>query len=159
MKKLLALLMVVVLSVSLCACGSNKLELNKSDVESTYTDNKGTLDINASNDKVKSYTLTIEDANADNLTDRDYCYGAIEKLLNGSTGDTTLGELQVAQVIMAVIETVNFLDTETDEEFDADAFVEELLDITCDGKVFEYSGWTVRVEINEANNSATIIVE
>lgn len=154
MKKTISLLLALVMCLSLGACGGTKLTVAK--VEAALADCDGTLKMETSGNKVTGFTYTVESINAEDLVDRGYTREAIVTVLTGDPSKITLGQVRVSRAITPLmgIETL----FTGDDDFDADAFVEKILDIACDGKTADYNGWSVSAEVDQENDCIVIAV-
>ena len=155
MKRTLAIFMVLVLFF-LCACGAVKL--TPAEVEDAFGGSNYTLEMETSGDKVKSFTIVVEEVNAENLVDRQYAYEAIYTLLADSS-QLTGYQYDVCLAFVPLMEIQQLFGVGMDEEnFDPEEYVEGLMDVICDEKAVTYSGWKVTPEIDQARNSITYTV-
>ena len=153
MKKVMSMLMVLVMCLSLCACGGNELTAAK--VEEALADCNGTLNMETSGDKVTSFTYVVEGVNAEDLVDKAYSRKAIANVLSGDTSKITLGQVKVSKAIAPLMKIEVLFNGDSDN-FDANAFVEKILGIICDGNTAEYDGWVVTAEVDQASDSILI---
>lgn len=155
MKKVISLLLALVLCLSLCACYSGK-KLTTTDVEEALVNCDGTLNMETSGDKVTSFTYVVENVNADDLMDKEYTRKAIYAMLSGDTSKITIGQLQVCKAISPLVNIEALFESEDD--FDAEAFVGKMLSIVCDAKTVEYDGWAVFTKVDQDNDRIVINV-
>lgn len=156
MKKYIALILVLVLCLSLCACGGSA-KLTAGDVKEALADCDGTLNVETSGDNVTSFTYVVEGVNADDLVDKEYSRNAIATVLTGDSSKITLGHLKVSKAISPLM-SIDVLLGGNEDDFNSDAFVDKILGIICDGKTAEYNGWTVSATVDQDSDSITILV-
>ncbi len=156
MKKTISLLVAFVMCLSLCACGG-KAKLTTADVEEALVDCDGTLNLETSGDNVISFTYVVEEVNADDLVDKEYSRNAIAAILAEDNSKITMGQIMVSRAIQPLM-NINALLNNDQDDFKADAFVEEILGIICDGKTVEYNGWAVSTEVDQDGDKLTISV-
>ena len=154
MKKVISLLLVFALCLSLCACGGGK-KITAKAVEEAVADCDGTLNMDASGDKVTGFTYVVEDVNADDLMDKDYCRTAMSNVLSGDTSKITFGQIKVSKAISAVM-CVEGLFASEKENSDVSGFVDTILGMICNGNTADHGDWTVSVDVDQANDSITI---
>ena len=56
----------------------------------------------------------------------------------------------------AVMSVIGLIDTTPEGEFNTEAFVNELLDVICDGKAHSEAGWTITAKVDKENDTITI---
>ena len=155
MKKIsIILLTICILTLCLASCGGNKTndESNKTDdrvkiteleIQSALEKKGGTLTIEGSSDDVTSFKYVVANVNASKLLDKSYTSKAVNTLLTDPT-KITYGELKVCNAFSAASSVVGlFAD---DGEFDTNAYVEEIINIICDGSTKTYGDWKVSAE-------------
>lgn len=155
MRKGLCLFLALILCLSLCACGNTKL--TAAEVEEALADCDGTLNLNASGDKLTGFTYKVEDVNADDLTDKSYVRDAVTMLLNGNTQDMTFGQYKVTRAAYAVFAIEALFEGEN-ADFNADTFLEKTLGIICAGNTVKYDSWHISADIDTINDCMTISV-
>ncbi len=162
MKRVISLLLALVICLSLCACGGNKLELDADDVR--YEFKKITqagldldLDIEESKGKVKSFVCTIDDIDVTGLQDEDYIWEAVDAVQSGDTSRLTRGKVDVASVFVAFMSIDTLLLPEIETRL-TDDVVDWMITVVYDGKTVKWNGWKVSAEVDEDNNCVTISV-
>ena len=154
MKKIMSLVLVIAMCLSLCACGAT---LPVADVEEALADCDGTLNLETSGDGVKSFTFVAEGVNAKSIVDKEYTREAITTLMTGDFSKITVGQINASKAIYPVM-CIDALLNGDSEDFDSNMFVEDILNIICDGNTAQYDGWKVSAVVDQENNSITITV-
>ena len=155
-KKTISFVLILVLCISFSACGG-KVKLTTTDVETALADRPGTLDIETSGDNVKRFTYTADNINAEGLIDREYSLEAIALLSSGNTSEMSPNHLYVCNAFLDLM-CIDGLFRDNEDEFDTLEYVEELLDVICDGKTLQYDGWSISTDVNQDSDSITISV-
>ena len=156
MKKLMSLILVLILCLSLCACGGSS-KLTAADVEEALSECDGTLNLETSGDEVTGFTFTVEGVNADDLVDKKYSRDAINAILSGDTANTTYGQYKVCKGFLPLM-SIEVLFGGNEKNFNSGAFIEKLLGIVCDGNSAQYDGWVVTAKVDQGSDSITISV-
>ena len=155
MKKssLFLLLMVLVMLLSACSNQAKKITLTelKSALESYDVDIK-TID---DGKNITQFTITASNINADDLVDRNYVKKAYTLAMT-KPGDMVYGQFKVMTGFGAVMSVIGLIDTTPEGEFNTEAFVNELLDVICDGKAHSEAGWTITAKVDKENDTITI---
>ena len=155
MKKssLFLLLMVLVMLLSACSNQAKKITLTelKSALESYDVDIKTTDD----GKNITQFTITASNINADDLVDRNYVKKAYTLAMT-KPGDMVYGQFKVMTGFGAVMSVIGLIDTTPEGEFNTEAFVNELLDVICDGKAHSEAGWTITAKVDKENDTITI---
>lgn len=163
MKKsyLFLLLLVLTMVLSACSTSNNKDSTNKtknitlaelrtalesSDVElKTVDDGKN----------VTQFTITASDVNAEKITKRSYVKEAY-MLLMSNPGKLVYGQFKTLRGFDPVMGILGLLDTTPEGSFNMETFVDEILDVICDGKAHSEAGWTITAKVDKANDTLTI---
>lgn len=156
MKRVISLALVVVLCLSLCACGG-AVKLTEEKVKNALADCEGALSMEKAGKKVVSFTYVVKDINADDLMDRQYTYKAISLLASGNTGKMTFGHFKVLNAVLPLLQIDVLLGGNKKIEY-VDVMVDKVLGIICDGKTENYGGWTVSAVVDQDADSITIKV-
>ena len=155
MKKssLFLLLMVLVMLLSACSNQAKKITLTelKSALESYDVDIK-TID---DGKNITQFTITASNINADDLVDRNYVKKAYTLAMT-KPGDMVYGQFKVMTGFGAVMSVIGLIDTTPEGEFNTEAFVNELLDVICDGKAHSEAGCTITAKVDKENDTITI---
>ena len=83
---------------------------------------------------------------------------AVDAVLSGDASRITYNHIKVSRAVLAMMNTLVLLGEGDDEDFDSSAFIESILEILCDNKTPEYSGWTVSTKIDQSADTLTITV-
>ena len=78
-----------IMLLSLCACADTAKKLTKAEIESALDTCSGTLETKGKEDNVKSFTFTMTDVNAENLSDSDFLFNAIIQVATDGSGANT----------------------------------------------------------------------
>lgn len=158
MKKsaLFLLLLVLVVLLSACSTSSNQtktitLAELKSALESYDVDIKTVDD----GKNITQFTITASNVNADDLVDRNFVKKA-HTLFMTKPGDMTYGQFKVMTGFGVVMSVMDLIDTTPEGEFNTEAFVNEILDVICDGKAHSEAGWTITTKVDEDNDTLTL---
>ncbi len=163
MRSILALALVVFMCFScLVACGGKdkgeekepEKKLTEAQIQEALKEDDGTLTIEGSADDVKAFKYVLSGVNTAKLTDKSFTKTAVNTLLQDSS-KITFGQLKVCNAFNATMNVVALF-TEDDGNFNSDAFINEILEIICDGQSKTYGDWTVSATIDTANDSITI---
>ena len=79
MKKIIALVLCAVMLLSFCACANTAKKLTKAEVESALSGCDGVLEAKGKEDNVKSFTFTMTDVSAEDLSDSDFLQDAFTR--------------------------------------------------------------------------------
>jgi hypothetical protein len=158
MKRVLVFLLALSMVFALCACGGGGKKLTVQEVEAAYEKSDGKLQTETSGDNVTSFTYVLEDINAKKLVDKDYVRDAVDAVMSGDASRITYNHIRVSRAVLAMMNTLVLLGEGADEDFDSSAFIESILEILCDNKTPEYSGWTVSTKIDQSADTLTITV-
>ena len=158
MKKVLVFVLVAVLCVSMCSCFSGAKKITVAEVESKLSSENGDLDMETKGDYVTGFTYTVEEVNSEKMSDKSYVREAIYLLASENSDQITINQLDACRAAVNVMSVVALL-TEDEGDFNAEQWVEDILEIACDGKTAEYNGWTVSVSVDTVNDTATIIAK
>lgn len=159
MKKSSLFLLLLVLTLLLSACSTSSTnkaknitlaDLNTA-LESTDVDLKTVDD----GKNITQFTITASNVNADKLVDRNYVKQAYILMMT-KPGDMVYGQFKVMTGFGVMMDVFGLIDTTPEGEFDAEAFVNEILDVICDGKAHSEAGWTITAKVDEANDTLTI---
>ena len=126
----------------------------EAEIKSALTDFDGTLTIEGDAENVKSFQYVLTDINAENLIDKNYTKNAVNTMLNNSS-QLTFGEYKVCKAFGAVMAIAEIFIEDLDN-YDANALIDELLGIICNGKSQEYNGWTISASVDQKSNSITV---
>lgn len=163
----------LILVVSMCAvmfvgCGKNKggdddssseKKLTQAEIETAFEDSDGTLSIEGSSDNVTAFKYVVTGISAENLLNKNYTRTAINTLLTDSS-NVTMGQLMVCNGFSAVMSACAlFEEDEEEEEFNYNDFVEDVLEIICDGATKTYDGWKISSTVDATANSITVSVK
>ena len=159
MKKIIAVLLAALMCLALTACGGEKSKtLTVTEVQTALKDSDGTLGMNASGDIVNSFTYVVADANKSSIMNRNQYRSIITAILAGNSSQLTYGEYMSAKAFMPLL-NINSIFYESEEgEFNANEYLETLLDVICDGKALEYGNWTISASIDAAADTVTFSV-
>lgn len=155
MKKGIVLSLVLALCLSLCACGSSKCKLTADEVQEALAKCKGEAEIEESRGTVKRLTYRVDDIDPEALADKAYVTETMLAVASGDADVITGGHIKAAKVIRPVIELEMLLNEQIDE-ISATDLIEEVTAIIVYGKTVQYQGWTLSVQIDQSNGSATI---
>ena len=162
MKKssLFLLLMVLVMLLSACSTSTNQAKtITLTELKSALGDDldSDTVELNTVDDgkKVTQFTIKVSGVNAGKITNRSYVKDAIVLLMT-KPGDMVYGQFKVTRGFSVVMDVLALLDTTPEGSFDMDTFVDEILDVMCDGKPHNEAGWTITTKVDEANDTLTI---
>lgn len=158
MKKgsIFALLLVLALLLSACSTSSDKgKSITLTELQKALESYEVELDTVESGKSVTQFTITASKVNADKLMDRSYVKEAYE-LFMIDPGKTTYGQYQVLSGFGPVMEILGMIDTTPSGSFSTEAFVDEILDVICDGKTHSEAGWTITVKVDAQNSTLTI---
>ena len=156
MKNKIRVLAAILLTLLMCtfmltAC-SNKV--TEEEIKTALANSDGTLTIDkGSSDNVKAFSYVLSDVNASNLKDKNYTRKAVNTVMT-NVYNSTLGQYRASTAFSATLYIVGIF--HESEEFNADSFIEEILEIICDGKSRTYKGWSISANINEATDTITI---
>lgn len=153
MKRGVFLVLALVMCFVLTACGNANLTVSQ--VEEAFSDVKGTLDMESSGDQVIGFTFTVECLGAEELTERNYCLEAMNEALTKDTNDVKIKHLYAVRAIAAVMSAENLI-TGEESDFEVESYVNQTLDILCDGKDVQLKNWKIWTEIDAENNTVTI---
>ena len=126
----------------------SELANSDGDLDGTLTITKGT------SENVSAFKYTLKNVNASSLTNKNYVRGAVEVLMS-KPGNITYNELKVCNAFNATAQVVGIF--YEDENFDSNAFTEEILNIVCSGSTRNYAGWAISASADTASDS--IIIE
>ena len=157
MKKIIAFILSVVMLFSLCACGDSGKKLTKAEIVSALQDCDGTVETNGKEDNVKSFTFTMNDVNAENLSERDFLYGAIIQVSVDASGANSR-QLKSALTIGPVI-SIYFLIADEGDQTTIKDLIEMTVDIISNGKTIERNGWKLSATIDQQNDSVIFNVK
>lgn len=155
-RSLLLLLLALVLLLSACSASTGKpgsitvAEL-KTALESTDVELKTVDD----GKNVTQFTITASNVNAKKLTNRSYVKEAYE-LTMSNPGKMVYGQFLTMNGFHPAMSVLGLIDTTPDGSFDAEAFIEEILDVICDGKAHTEAGWTITAKVSTENDTLTI---
>ena len=156
MKKILTVVFAMLLCLSLISCGN--LKLSESDVTSALENCGGTLDMTTEGGSVSEFTYVVTKVNADDLTDKGYAREAMDATLSGNTSSMTYGQYQAAKAMLPIISILALLEGDSDD-FDANAFINDVLSIICDGKTVTVKNWEVSSSLDTGSDKITITVK
>ena len=157
MKKNALFAILLALTLLLTACGgSDKAKtITTADLNNALDAYEVTVDTVADGDKVSRFTITASGVNADDLLNRDYVKEAYDLIMN-DPGKSTFGHYKALTGFGPVMEILGLIDTTKDGEFNESAFLDEVLDVVCDGKAHTEAGWTITAKVDTEND--TIII-
>ena len=157
MKKNAVFAILLVLTLLLTACGgSDKAKtITTADLNKALESYEITVDFVADGDKVSQFTITASGVNADDLINRDYVKEAYDLIMN-DPGKSTFGHYKVLTGFGPVMGGLGLIDTTKDGEFSESAFIDEVLDIVCDGKAHTEAGWAITAKVDIENDTITI---
>lgn len=155
MKKGIVLSLVLALCLSLCACGSSKCKLTADEVREALAKCDGEAEIEESQGAVKRLTYRVDNINPEDLADKSFVTEAMMAVASGDANVITGRHIKAANVISPVIALEMLLNEQIDK-ISASDLVEEVTAIIVDGKTVQYQGWTLSVQIDQSNGSASI---
>lgn len=159
MKKSSLFLLLLVLTLLLSACSTSSTnkaknitlaDLNTA-LESTDVDLKTVDD----GKNITQFTITASNVNADKLVDRNYVKQAYILMMT-KPGDMVYGQFKVMTGLGVMMDIFGLIDTTPEGEFNTEAFVNELLDVICDGKAHSEAGWTITAKVDKENDALII---
>ena len=159
MKKSSLFLLLLVLTLLLSACSTSSTnkaknitlaDLNTA-LESTDVDLKTVDD----GKNITQFTITASNVNADKLVDRNYVKQAYILMMT-KPGDMIYEQFKVMTGFGVMMDVFGLIDTTPEGEFDTSAFVNELLDVICDGKAHSEAGWTITAKVDKENDTLII---
>lgn len=130
-------------------------KINEDQIKAELANSDGTLDgvlsiTQGDPDNVTAFNYVLSDIYASGLKNKSYMRKAIEK----NSSNITIGELKALKVFMATMNVDAIFDEH--EDFETSAYIEEMLEIICDGKTKTINGWTISASINQTADSITI---
>lgn len=158
MKKssLLLILLVLALLLSACSTSSNKNKsITKADLQTALKSYEVELNTVDDGKSITQFTITAINVNAGKLVDRNYVKQAYILMMT-KPGDMVYGQFKVMNGFGIMMDVFGLIDTTPEGEFDTEAFVNEILDVICDGKAHSEAGWTITAKVDEANDTLTI---
>lgn len=158
MKKSRVLLILLALVLLLSGCsnsGNTGKKITLADLQKVLESYDVKLDTVDGGKGLSQFTVTASKVNTDKLMDRGYVREAY-KLTMTNPGKSTYGHFQVMKAFGPVMAVMGMLDTTPSGSFDTDAFVDEVLDAICGGKVHSEAGWTISVKVDKQNSTLTI---
>lgn len=158
MKKsgLLLILLVLALLLSACSTSTNSAKnITLAGLQKALESYEVELDTVESGKDITQFTITASKVNADKLMDRSYVKEAY-KMTMTNPGKSTYGHYQVMKGFGPVMAILGMIDTTPSGSFNADAFLDEILDVICSGKSHSEAGWTITVKVDKQNNTLTL---
>lgn len=152
-------LLICALFLVVCGCGTDKLteaaikdELLNSDGEL-----EGTLTIEGGTAKnVTAFSYVVTDVNASKLASKSFMKEAIVTIMS-NPGNATYGMLKAYKACGATMQVMMIFND--DDDFNAATFIEESLNIICDGQTATYGSWAISAVVDRSNDSITIRAE
>ena len=157
MKKVVALILCTIMLFSLCACGDSGKKLTKAEIESALDRCDGTLETSGKEDNVKSFTFTMNDVSAENLSDSDFLYGAIIQV-SVDAGGANIRQLRSALTI-GPVGSIYFLIADEGDQTSIKELVKMTVDVISNGKTIERNGWKLSATIDQKNDSVIFNVK
>lgn len=157
MKRILACMLALVLTVSLCACGGKSF--TETDIEMAMEDCKGTLNVEKSGNKVEGFNFVVDAdyVDAENRTNMEYYEEAILLITNNDLDHLYNGHIQVANAFSAMASVLGLLgETKGD---DVETGLAKILGVLCTGKTLKTKGWSVSAVTDATAETITIIVK
>lgn len=158
MKKssLFLLLMVLVMLLSACSTSTNKAKnITLAELNTALESNDVDLKTVDDGKNITQFTITASNVNADDLVNRNYVKKAYTLMMT-KPGDMVYGQFKVMNGFGIMMDVFGLIDTTPEGEFDTEAFVNEILDVICDGKAHSEAGWTITAKVDENNDTLTI---
>lgn len=158
MKKssLFLLLMVLVMLLSACSTSTNKAKnITLAELNTALESNDVDLKTVDDGKNITQFTITASNVNADDLVNRNYVKKAYTLMMT-KPGDMVYGQFKVMNGFGIMMDVFGLIDTTPEGEFDTEAFVNEILDVICDGKAHSEAGWTITATVDENNDTLTI---
>lgn len=158
MKKssLFLLLLVLALVLSACSTSSNKTKsITQADLQKTLESYEVELNTVDDGKNITQFTITASNVNADKLVDRNYVKQAYILMMT-KPGDMVYGQFKVMNGFGIMMDVFGLIDTTPEGEFNTEAFVNEILDVICDGKAHSEAGWTITAKVDKENDTITI---
>ena len=158
MKKssLFLLLMVLVMLLSACSTSTNKAKnITLAELNTALESNDVDLKTVDDGKNITQFTITASNVNADDLVNRNYVKKAYTLMMT-KPGDMVYGQFKVMNGFGIMMDVFGLIDTTPEGEFDTEAFVNEILDVICDGKAHSEAGWTITAKVDETNDTLTI---
>lgn len=158
MKKgsLFLFLLVLALVLSACSTSSSKAKnITLADLNTALESNDVDLKTIDDGKNITQFTITASNVNADKLVDRNYVKQAYILMMT-KPGDMVYGQFKVMNGFGILMDVFGLIDTTPEGEFDTEAFVNELLDVICDGKAHSEAGWTITAKVDKENDTITI---
>lgn len=156
MKKIIALVLCAVMLLSLCACADTAKKLTKAEIESALDTCSGTLETKGKEDNVKSFTFTMTDVNAENLSDSDFLFNAIIQVATDGSGANTY-QLKSAPTFVPV-GCIYFLIADDGDQTKVIEIIEMAVDVISKGETIERNGWKLSATIDQKNDSVVFNV-
>ena len=165
MKKTISILLIIcTLAFCLISCekaDENKVaekSITKEFIISELSDSNGELDgtltiKNGTSDNVLAFNYVVTGINAEKLLDKSFTKNATQTLLS-NPGGLTYGQLKVCNAFNATMSVVGIF--YGDENFNSNDFIDEILNIICDGSAKTYENWTISTSVDQASDSITI---
>lgn len=159
MKKSSLFLLLLVLTLLLSACNTSSTSKAKNitlaDLNTALESNDVDLKTVDDGKNITQFTITASNVNADKLVDRNYVKQAYVLMMT-KPGDMVYGQFMVMTGFGVMMDVFGLIDTTPKGEFDTEAFVNELLDVICDGKAHSEAGWTITAKVDKENDTITI---
>lgn len=156
MKKIIALVLCAVMLLSLCACADTAKKLTKAEIESALDTCSGTLETKGKEDNVKSFTFTMTDVNAENLSDSDFLFNAIIQVATDGSGANTY-QLKSSSTF-GPVGCIYFLIADDGDQTKVIEIIEMAVDVISKGETIERNGWKLSATIDQKNDSVVFNV-
>ena len=161
MKKIIALVLCAVMLLSFCACANTAKKLTKAEVESALSGCDGVLEAKGKEDNVKSFTFTMTDVSAEDLSDSDFLQDAFTqtilhdafKMSGASSREIKAGKARVP------VNCIFFLIAGEDDLPSIADLSEMAVNIISKGETIERNGWKLSATIDQKNDSVTFKVK
>ena len=129
------------------------LKLTEQMIRSKMADSYGTLTIDSgSADDVTAFSYVFESTAISSLKSKEITRSVVKEAQSGKS--LTYHNYLVYTAFCDTMQVVGLIYDK--ENFDGDAYIEELLSILCDGSTKTYNGWTVSVTMDQSTESITI---